>query len=134
MGSHLHSHKVLVIPEVSFEVMLESDQDDSCAKNLTDDYSTDCEGIVIDDIVRELNSMELSSSIFHEDTREEVSSIDPSLAIEILGQLNIKEWWVDAMCYFQFDFDGIASVLSRKVSTTLIADYVYKFIWRKSFD
>lgn len=71
--------------------MLESDQDDSCAKNLTDDYSTDCEGIVIDDIVRELNSMELSSSIFHEDTREEVSSIDPSLAIEILGQLNIKE-------------------------------------------
>lgn len=91
MESHLHSHKVLVIPEMSFEVMIESDHDDSCVKNLTDDYSTDYEDIVIEDITRELNSMELSSSILHEDSREEVSSIDPSLAIEILGLFNMIE-------------------------------------------
>ena len=55
-----------------------------------------------------------------------VTSIDSSLAIEILGIERIKNDHIDAMCYFQFDFEGIASVLSKRISIDLIADYIYK--------
>lgn len=60
------------------------------------------------------------------DIQEEVTSIDSSLAMEILGIESIKNDHIDAMCYFQFDFEGIASVLSKRISIDLIADYIYK--------
>ena len=60
------------------------------------------------------------------DIQEEVTSIDSSLAMEILGIERIKNDYIDAMCYFQFDFEGIASVLSKRISIDLIADYIYK--------
>lgn len=61
------------------------------------------------------------------DLREQVTSLSASLALEILGIASCVLSHVDAMCYFQFDIEGIQRVLSKRVPSELIHSYIFEW-------
>ena len=131
-NGHKADHRVLVIPEYI-------DEDDSTPRKdemkdmlYNDSDDTDIDGIPLDDLSSRLDSFGPLSTVpqmisnERKDLREEVSSLTDSLRLEVLGSACWKASSPDAMCYFQFDFDGIQRVLSKRVPVDVISDYVFK--------
>ena len=102
----------------------------SSDKSDIDELSTECEDFP-SDIPSFLSQMQKTTSASEQDKREWTDRIDVHLALEILGNDAFYKYILDGICYFHFDFEGIARVLSKRISTSLIASYIYKYTSQK---
>ena len=131
-NGHKAGHRVLVIPEYIDEDDSGTEKDALKDAQYNESDDTDIDGIPLDDLPSRLDSF-VPLSTFPQmisdkwkDLREEVSALTDSLRLEVLGSACWKASSLDAMCYFQFDFEGIQRVLSKRVPVDVISDYVFK--------
>lgn len=131
-NGHTADHRVLVIPEYIDEGGSTPEEESSKDTQYNENDDTDVEGILLDDLPSRLDSLvPLSAtpqmiSNKRKDLREEASTLTDSLRLEVLGSEWCEASSPDAMCYFQFDFEGIQRVLSKRVPIDVISDYVFK--------
>lgn len=117
MKNHKSCHRMLVIPPIYEAQELDSSSEVFFAETDVDDLG--------DDPVSQLASFSpLKMQDIPFDNRESAATIDESLGLEV----------IDAMSYFQFDIDGIQSVLSKKVSKQQIESYIYTVVLAESAD
>ena len=131
-NGHTADHRVLVIPEYIDEDDFTPEKDSLRDTQYNESDDTDVEGIPLEDLPSRLDSLVPLSAIpqmipnERKDLREEVSALTDSLRLEVLGSGCCEISSPDAMCYFQFDLEGIQRVLSKRVPIGVISDYVFK--------
>ena len=110
-NGHKADHRVLVIPEYIDEDDSGTEKDALKDAQYNESDDTDIDGIPLDDLPSRLDSFVPLSTF-------------PQMISDKLKDL--REEVSDAMCYFQFDFEGIQRVLSKRVPVDVISDYVFK--------
>ena len=111
MENHKSCHRMLVIPPIYEEQDLDSSSEVFFTETDADDLESD-----LASQLASFSPLKMQDIPF--DNRESAAAIDESLGLEI----------IDAVSYFQFDIDGIRSVLSKKVSKQQIESYIYTVV------
>lgn len=128
---HKANHRVLIIPEYTDMDEHAAHGEEEHEEEVYADAETDgseMEGVeALLDMFTPIAEIPQGMHIASADLREQVTSLSASLALEILGIAFCVLFHVDAMCYFQFDIEGMQRVLSKRVPSELIHGYIFKW-------